>query len=162
MHQNALISQNATSQTGNLTFLNGLNTAPPSLPTNIPQNTTSQTTSPTTPQPTSGLNAKPTGIPNQVGMSDVLTVTVTRANSTAISISSLPANPNGPKNVTSSFSNQVPMSDSVLAMLHTLYGYLIGVSITNQVPLSDSSLIGNYKLKWHQNHTCLLKPSNHI
>ncbi|WP_133121067.1 LamG domain-containing protein, partial [Candidatus Nitrosotalea bavarica] len=141
---NSLISQNTTSQTGNLTSLNGLNINPPSTSTRVSQNTktssptTPQLTSPVTPQPPSGLNANPAPAVNGVGMADVLTITVTRANSTTTSISSLPTITNSPKNATSSFTNQVPMSDSVLAMLRTLSGYVNNVSISNHVPLSDS------------------------
>ena len=140
IYQNVTASQNSTlqtSSTGTSLPINGLNITPPT-PIHVPENTTSQTNSPATPQPTSELNANPTPVVNGVGMADVLTVTVTRANSTAISISSLPTISNSPKNATSSFSNQVPMSDSVLALLRTLSGYVNNVSISNHVPLSDS------------------------
>ena len=140
IYHNALISQNTTSQTGNLTYqhwnlFHSGNQS--SLLNHISQNVTSQTSSSTTSSPSNELNAKPTVIPNQVGMSDILTVTITRANSTTTSISSLPIS-TSPENATSSFSNQVPLSDSVLTMLHTSYGYVTSISISNQVPLSDS------------------------
>ncbi len=165
------VSQNDTSQTGNLTYYHwnlfhsknqtslpyhislnatpnaGNSTSPhwnsshsrsqTSLPYHTSQNVPSQTSSPTPLQLPNGVNTQPTPALNGVGMSDVLTIKVTRANPTGTSISSLPINTNNPQNATSSFSN-LPMSDSVLAMLRTLSGSVTSVYVSNQVSLADS------------------------